>query len=206
LLQLALHEDYVAPADFQVEERKFQQLPLHSDITAIRSNYSDNAKRNIRKGQKLGYSVTEEIDPGVIIRLFREAKGEELTVFKEKDYANLRLLMDECLRRNCGESRGLIDNSGKVIAAAFFMRFGDRLTYLKSGSDAESRNSGAMHLLMDSLIEKYAGTSKVLDFGGSSVESVARFYKNFGGKDCVYLQVKKDRLPALVRLIKNIKS
>jgi hypothetical protein len=53
--------------------------------------------------------------------------------------------------------------------------------------------------LFDFFIQKHAGTDSLLDFGGSSVETVARFYKNFGAKDCVYLQLKKNTLPGIVK-------
>ena len=46
----------------------------------------------------------------------------------------------------------------------------------------------------------------VLDFGGSNIETVARFYKSFGAKDYIYLQVKQNNLPKLVSWIKKTKS
>jgi hypothetical protein len=86
------------------------------------------------------------------------------------------------------------------------MKFKNRYVFLKSGVTGEGKSNGYMHLLFDDFISKHAGTPVELDFGGSSVESVARFYKNFGAKDCVYLQVKRNRLSRLANWIKSLKK
>ena len=80
-----------------------------------------------------------------------------------------------------------------------------RFVFLKSGVRDEGKAKGAMHFLMDSFIRKYAGEKKVLDFGGSSVESVARFYKSFGALDYVYLQIEKKSIFKLIKWIKSLK-
>ena len=83
---------------------------------------------------------------------------------------------------------------------------GNRFTFLKSGVTNEGKSKGAMHLLFDYFIRVNAEKKYQLDFGGSSVENVARFYKNFGAKDCVYLQVKQNNLPKIVQWVKSLKK
>ena len=91
----------------------------------------------------------------------------------------------------------------EVIAGAFLMESHERMVYLKGFSKEEGKKNGAMHFLFDQLIQQQAGSHKTLDFGGSSVDSVARFYKSFGALDCVYLHLRKNRLPKLLRWIKR---
>ena len=41
------------------------------------------------------------------------------------------------------------------------------------------------------------------DFEGSNDKNLARFYKSFGSKECVYLQIKKNNLPFPLKLLKK---
>jgi hypothetical protein len=205
-IELGLHEHHGLPTGFTGTERRFQVLPLTKNHEDLQKEYSENTRRNIKKAKKAGYKLQMDIDPEVIVKLFRQTKGQDLEIFGPADYQHLKRLMEACTDNKSGYSLGLFDADNKLVAAAFFMKFGDRFTYLKSASTDEGKKLGAMHLLMDQFISRFAGQELLLDFGGSSVESVARFYKAFGGKDCVYLQVKKDRLPRLVKWIKKIKS
>jgi len=95
----------------------------------------------------------------------------------------------------------VFDRNNDLCSAGFFMESSNCFVFLKSGVTNQGKSLGAMHLLFDSFIKEHAKSQKMLDFGGSSVDSVARFYKNFGAKDFVYLQVKKNSLPRIVKWI-----
>ncbi len=109
--------------------------------------------------------------------------------------------METAERLKTAESIAVYDKDNTLCAAAFFMKNNNHLTFLKSGVTDQGKNSGAMQFLFDTIIRKNAETHTTLDFGGSSVETVARFYKSFGAKDCVYLQLKKNSLPSIVKWI-----
>jgi Holliday junction resolvase len=55
------------------------------------------------------------------------------------------------------------------------------------------------------MLKTYAQKAESFDFGGSSIESIANFNHNFGGKNYVYLQVKKNNLPYFIKLISSKK-
>jgi len=114
--------------------------------------------------------------------------------------------MEACQKRNSAESTAVFDDQKRLVAAAFFMKHGNRYIFLKSGVTDQGKTNGAMHFLIDTFIKEKAEQDILLDFGGSSVETVARFYKSFGAKDCVYLQVKNNKLPKLVNWIKSFKK
>ncbi len=60
-----------------------------------------------------------------------------------------------------------------------------------------------MPFLIDSFIRQNAGKNITLDFEGSNDLNLARFYKSFGSKECAYQQVKINRLPFPVNLLKK---
>jgi hypothetical protein len=206
-IEFCLHEkNEFSVEGYEKRERKYQLLDLNRPYQELYRDYSDNARRNIKRAAKAGCEVQEGIAPSEIVNLFRRTKGQELEVFKAKDYKKLIRLMEICVEKKMAESIAVYDQDGKLGAAGFFMLYKNRYVFLKSGVTEVGKSNGYMHLLFDTFIRKHSGKEAELDFGGSSVESVARFYKNFGAKDCVYLQVKKNRLPKLINLIKSFKK
>jgi hypothetical protein len=206
-IEFCLHEESAfTPKDYEIKERKYQLLGLSQEYSDLYKNYSENARRNIKKAMKADLTLKEEVSPKEIVDLFKKTKGQELEIFSASDYKKLVQLMNKFVNSGNAESLGIYNRENKLEAAGFFMRSGNRYVFLKSGVTDDGKEQGAMHLLFDSFIKKHSGSGMQLDFGGSSVESVARFYKNFGAKDCVYLQVKKNRLPGLLNWIKSLKK
>ena len=201
-IEFCIHEGNKPQSNaFKASERKYQLLGLSASYETLFKGYSDNAKRNIKKSIKAGFRIERGIEPEAIVNLFKRTKGGELDTFKAKDFKTLLILMHTLLKEKKAETLAVYTPENELCAAAFFMKNKNRFVYLKSGVSDLGKNNGAMHFLFDFFIKKYSGTDKLLDFGGSSVESVARFYKNFGAKDCVYLQLKKNKLPRLVKWI-----
>ncbi|MCX6294823.1 MAG: hypothetical protein NTX97_01945 [Bacteroidetes bacterium] len=190
---------------YEVKEKKFQLLDLCNSYELIQKGFSDNAKRNVKKAIKKGLEIRMDISPEKIVDLFKVTKGDELEVFGASDYKTLILLMNKCNEFKKGYSISVYDGD-RLCAAGFFIFSNDRFTFLKSGVTDEGKAHGAMHFLFDHFIRVNSEKKYLLDFGGSTVENVARFYKNFGAKDCVYLQVKRNNLPKFVKWVKSLKK
>lgn len=199
-----LNTDFDLP-DYSKTQRKYQLLNLSSPYELLYKGYSDNAKRSIKKAVKAGFVLKYNVAPELVVNLFKSTKGQELEVFKATDYEILHALMDVLVKLNKAEALAVYDKENKLCAAAFFMKSNNRFIYLKSGVTDHGKVNGAMHFLFDTFIQHNAATNNILDFGGSSVETVARFYKNFGAKDCVYLQLKKNSLSRVIKWLSNKK-
>lgn len=201
-IEFCLHEsNKFHPKSFKISERRYQYLNLSESHKNLKRNYSDNAKRNVNKAVKAGLTIKENVDPELVVNLFKTTKGQELEVFKPSDYNKLIQLMHLCTDHNKSEAYAVFDKEENLCAGAFFMKMDNRFIFLKSGVTTFGKAKGAMHLLFDTFIRKHSESDKTLDFGGSSVETVARFYKNFGAKDCVYLRVKKNSLSRIAKFI-----
>ncbi len=204
-LQFCLHESNgTSIQGIQKKERQFQYLSISDSYEKIGKGYSENVKRNIKKAAKQNLRLEAHISPKEIVELFKKTKGNELELFLPQHYELLIQLMNTCLAHEKGQAIAVYKGE-ELYAAAFFMYGNNRFTYLKSGITNEGKESGAMHFLIDRFIELNAGKSNTIDFGGSSVESVARFYKSFGARDCVYLQLEKGFFFKLLKWIKSFK-
>ncbi len=206
-LDFNLHESNLDFPDLPIvakTRKQFQYLNMTADYEVCYKGYSENVKRNLKRAVKENYTVTNTIFPEEIVELFKNTKGHELTIFQPRHYQLLLFLMDSCLKRNSGQTIAVYKGN-HLCAAAFFMKSNKRFTYLKSGVTEEGKQNGAMHFLMDHFIRENAGKGFTLDFGGSSVESVARFYKSFGARDCVYLQLERGAFFKFGKWIKSFK-
>ncbi len=205
-IEFCLHESNTLQSkNFELKDKKFQVLDLNRKYEPIQKDFSDNSKRNVKKAIKAGLKIRPDISPDKIVSLFKTTKGNELEVFGAQDYKTLIKLMNTCNDFKKGQSIAIYDGD-ELCAAAFFMFSNNRFTFLKSGVTNEGKAKGAMFLLFDYFIKQNSDKKYELDFGGSSVENIARFYKNFGAKDCVYLQVKRNNLPKLVKWVKSFKK
>jgi hypothetical protein len=60
-----------------------------------------------------------------------------------------------------------------------------------------------MSLIVDKVIRDYAEKKGYLDFEGSKVASIARFYQGFGAKPTTFPQIKKNSIIQMKNFVKR---
>jgi len=74
---------------------------------------------------------------------------------------------------------------------------------MNAASNEEGKKLGAMFFLVDNFIKTNAEKEIILDFEGSMIPGVARFYSGFGSIPETYFQLKFNRLPLPLRWLKR---
>lgn len=187
----------------QTKERLTHELDLIPAYQLLASHYADNTKRNVNKGKKHNLKLDFNATPDQVVELFRNNRGRDLDSFTGKDYLVLQALITVARNLNHGQIWGVADESDKLLAGAFFIEANGKVVFLFSGNTDEGKQKGAMPFLIDSFIKFNSQRNLILDFEGSDDPDLARFYKGFGAKECVYLQVTRNTLPWPFRLLKN---
>ena len=170
------------------------ELDLIPKYETTYNHYSENTKRNIKLAINSGVTISTRSDADEIIRIFRENKGKEIIALKEKEYLILKKLIEFCLHKKIAHIRAATGNNGKLCAGAVFVESNNKVIFLFSATNAEAKSSGAMSFLIDSFIKENSQRNLTLDFEGSNDPNLARFYKSFGAKECIYFQYKKNDL------------
>ena len=111
--------------------------------------------------------------------------------------------MDKSLSEQSAEIYGVNTGEGKLCAGAFFLQSFDSYIFLFSATNGESKENGAMFLIVDQFIKRHANSDFTLDFEGSNSKSLARFYKGFGAEEFYYQGIKRNNLPAVLKLFKR---
>jgi Acetyltransferase (GNAT) domain len=188
---------------FRFKENLNHELDMIGSYEMLKKEYSDNAKRNIKKAQLNDLQVVHTTSKEEIIALFRSDRGKTVEVLKEAEYDTFRRLLQALDGRGRLHTRGVLNAKGELIAGAFFCDSNGKVIFLFSGNSAEGKEKGAMFFLVDAFIQENALKNLILDFEGSNDPQLARFYKGFGAKECVYLQAKRNTLPWYLRWYKD---
>lgn len=194
--------NYVDSQSFEITDRRCQFIDLSCSYDEIYANYSTNLKRNLKKAKKnhLKIVLSDNIDN--VVQLFRENRGESLKEIKEEHYQRLYAVLDQFKQRKLSRIYECwIDN--ELIASACFSITNNRIIYIKGGSTLRGRELGAMHLLMDEVIRINSNSKLVYDFGGSSIEKVARFNGGFGVEEYTYQRLYRNNLPFFIKMFKK---
>ena len=79
-------------------------------------------------------------------------------------------------------------STGELISAILLLKHKGRAINLINTSNTFSKQTGAMHMLLDELICKILKDCVLFDFEGSTIPGVARFYQSFGARTETYFR------------------
>jgi hypothetical protein len=169
--------------------------------------FNQNTKRNIAKAQENGF-VVESVKSQDIIQLSQQY----LNPFLEKEVGLSKTtigLLDNLLKNAdlAGQlyTFQVLDKNKTIKTLGHFISNGKHALYLKGTNFDKADNSGSMHLLMKHAIEFFADKSSIFDFGGGSKQGLANFYMGFGGQAMTYSFLQVNKLPRLIKILKNKK-
>jgi len=183
---------------FEVNDRVNYELKLDRDYSSLLGSYTTNTVRNLKKAMDLHHEISEDISIDELLGLkvdtnISDSSREYLTWMKK--------LFNTILDHDAGRIIG-IRKKGILQAAACFVFSRSRAIYLLSASSEDGKESRAMFSIVDYFIKKYAGSGLILDFEGSNIPSIARFFGGFGAAPKIYQAVDFARFP--LTLIKNL--
>jgi hypothetical protein len=188
---------------FSQKEMINYELNLNDLYSVIRMKFKYNTRWQIKEILKTNLHIEKSKDVLTTINMFKENKGHIYTNIKQRNYDTLQKLMESLILMNKAEAWYVKDESGKVMAGAFFLMFEGRIIFLFSGRTEEARNNKSMYFMINSIIEEYSGKNMIFDFVGSNDPGVGHFYKSFGAEEKKYLRIKKNTLPFFIRWLKK---
>ena len=187
---------------FEISKKACQFIKLNRSYSDISKKYSTNLKRNLTKARKHNLEIVLSVDIENVIKLFKENRGETLKEMKEEQYQRLHSLLTQLKQRKLGKIYECWFEN-ELIASACFSITNNRIIYIKGGSTQKGRELGAMHLIMDEVIHLNSNSKLIFDFGGSSIDQVARFNYGFGAEEYEYQRLYRNNLPYFIKMLKK---
>jgi hypothetical protein len=184
---------------FTVDDRSNYILNLSRSYSDISKSFTTNARRNIHKSLEDSGTVEKNLPVREMVRLKRE---NDTIKRSDDDYRWLESLLELILQRGAGKIYS-VRNGGAVSSAAFFAFSNTRAIYLLSASSQGGKEQRGMFRIIDTFIMDHEGSGLILDFEGSNIPSVARFFGGFGAQPEIYQRVSFSRLPGTLNKLRK---
>ncbi len=178
--------------------RKNMVLDLNCGVGSLRNDYKNNTKRNIRIAENQNLTIVD-LSLEQMTNLWLEVNEDKYGNLLEMFPRIFSVVADQGMARMFGVCR-----EGELVAGLFAIETNGRIIYFAPVSTAHGKECRAMFFLVDRLLEKYAGSSKLWDFEGSMIEGVAKFYLGFGAKVRNYARISRGRSEKLVSFLKHL--
>ncbi len=177
------------------------ELELIKDYESLFMRYKKNTIRNIRKAIQNKVTIVPGLKPNDVLNLIDSSGNKQ--GYTEKDLAIIRRLIAGAGRKKTGQLYGAYTERNSLCAVGFFVHSNKKVCFILSVANEEAKETGAMFLLIDEFIKQYASRNMILDFEGSNIDGIARFYAGFGAKPANYTAMKINKLFFPLRLIKR---
>jgi hypothetical protein len=161
-----------------------------ADSAALWAGMRPHHRKAIRKAQRQGVRVRDELPLDTFIELYRMTFARQKLQPPVTDQQIRRI--DAALCLNAGRRIfGGVDGQGRVHAAIYVAWADGTAYYLMGGSEPGLRESGAQLLAMWEAVRFAATVAKRFDFEGSMLPGVERAFRGFAAKQVPYFAISK---------------
>ncbi len=187
----------ISEVDIDKQTRINYELDLNLPYKALYSFYSDSNKDSLKRAYKKDrLEIRQDIGLPELIELFRATSPVKL---KKVSIEILHKLHTKAISERICKLYGIYNEENKLIAASSFILFKNRLLFFTSISSKEGKEKRAMFQMLDHVISKNAGRKLILDFEGSNLPGIARFFAGFGPQPVKYYYININHLPCLIK-------
>lgn len=170
----------------ELNRRVNHSLLLDKDYAAIRQNFSSNTIRNLKNAAKYPHTIDEVTDIDTFISfVIQHDKSGVLKAVTQK----IRNLIKACQQNATGKIITVRSND-QIMSTVFLAEDENRIYTLIMVSNEAGLHQKSMFFLLDHIIQKYAGSGKILDFFGSNMPNIARRNEGFGAVPELYYHLK----------------
>lgn len=190
------------PRGWYAEERLNLILPLDDTADVLQKAYDSNTRRNLKKAQQAGLNTDGELNGAGLSVLIRQHQGPKVPELRNSDFGRIGHIVDDALSRGSARMIRVFapDNIRETLAAACFVLGPRGPVYLFGTSTPSGRENGAMVMAFDTAISEMAGhPGQCLDFEGSVIPGLERFYRGFGAVPEPYLALHMRRFPLVFK-------
>jgi len=177
-------------------------LPLNDSYETIRSNYKTDLLKNLKRTEKFNFKYVKRDEAAEAIRQYKAAYALRMRM-RDEDFIAFEKLVSQFMQKEQAFIRAVTLPSGQLLSIAVFLKDDKRIYNIASTTLPDGRTMEANHFLMDELIREFAGSGLLLDFEGSDLPGVARFYQKFSPISQSYAFWKSNRLPAWMKWLKG---
>lgn len=185
------------------EHRQTVLLSLDQPYVQIKTTYTADRLRNLRRGEEFAWQIKGSLDIEMLGNLFRDNHAGRIEGgVSRKAYEMLVRLFEALHARNQVTLMYALKN-GQIHAGAMFVHGGKSIIYLFNAADETGRQANARTVLIDNYLKDQAEKTLEFDFESPEVKSIFDFYKSFGAVETPYIAIWKNELPFPFKQLQN---
>lgn len=179
-----------------LEDSRFSRLARPNFILPIRNRvmgdlvkgFSNNTLRNAQKSLKQHFTMDTELSATQFLDFVREHVRFEAS---DDIFAVLEALVGQSISNRSALLLGCRNGKRELVSTAFFVKFDNCYYYLISASSPEGYRQGALYYIFHLLLKQLSETDAIIDFEGSAIPGVARFFRGWGAEEQFYFAIEK---------------
>jgi hypothetical protein len=190
-----MYFDFKSNLPLSYNERTNYILNTNQSYDLMAKYFNTQTKRNL-KGNALLFNIAS---PASLIEMYVAHTAPLIEGWKPDFETRLIQIVNAAFQFNKIEiiSASLND---EIMAIAGFVTNGKRKSMVFSTTTTNGKSENAMGKLVNHFIQKEANSETIIDFEGSEIENIARFYKGFGAEREVYYHLKQLNLLSLTSI------
>lgn len=176
-------------------------LDLQSDYDTLFSNYHKSLRKRLKKAkaaQKI--SVTDDVTATVD---FYKKNMKTVIQVPRRDWPLILDILKAILKNTNSIILKSETLDNELTGLSFFIVTKNRIINLFGSTNQLGKSIFSMHLLIDSMINKYAGQEMIFDFEGSGIKGIYDFFKSFGSGHEDFSMYRYQNLPYLLKKIQD---
>ncbi len=187
---------------YQLAQLQTLDLTISNNLL---SNYSENAKRNLKKAAKSQLILNKKADLKQIIELFLNTKGKSIEGIRMEHFSRLEQLHLKLTHQSLSAKShcwAVHHSDGTLLCGALFLEGINEDYFLFSGTHPKGRETQAMTYLIHQYLVQ-STENRIFHFNGSNDANLARFYAGFGAQSREYFHLQINRLPRIIKWLKS---
>lgn len=193
-------------AELKFERNHTNWLSLDKSVEIIQGEYSKNGKLNLKKAEKFNWTLEKSEDILPIINLFKNNHEHKIEHGVTENAYNLLVELFEKLQEKRLAEVWYVSIEDEIHAGAVFIKEGKMAIYLFNASDETGRKGNGRTYLIDQYFKESSKNVVCFDFESPEIESIANFYKSFGGEVTPFITIKKNELPFPLKQIQHLRK
>lgn len=205
LIEITLNKyNSLKTQEFAVSQHVSCELDLIAEYSTLETGYSQNNRRNIKKLDKNNLKYDPDVRAEEFLSLmWEDSSAGSAILLHPNNQIILQSLLRSMKHQQSGRIIGARNPEDQLIAAVLFGFSHDKWYYLAPVNSDKGRENRALFGIIDLLIKEQSGKTLTLDFEGSDIPGLARFYTGFGAKSYNYSFIRRNTLPWPISIFKG---
>lgn len=178
-------------------------LHLDKDYETIKQQLSGRFIQSLKRAARysMHYKAADE-EYHNILDIYQQQYAEKSGTTPE-DLLNLKNIFGALLSKNRLHVRNVINDRSDLLASVILMEDNNRLYNIINIIEPNGRTLEANYFLYNEVLKEFSNQNFVLDFEGSDLPGVAKFYQKFNAVYEPFYFYKVNNLPFYIKWLKH---